>query len=435
MKKPNDHLAGEIADVLRDYPVGDTVLAEVHAFLGRFVAYPSEHAHVAHTLWIAHAHLMECWYSTPRIALLSPEKGSGKTRALEVTAPLVPRPVHSVNATSAYLFRKVSDPDGAPTLLFDEIDTIFGPRSTRDHEDLRGMLNAGYRRGATAGRCVIRGKAIETEELPAYCAVALAGLGELPDTILSRAVVIRMRRRAPGEIVEPYRARIEEAEAERVRTALAGWCDSVRTAMDGAFPALPDGVADRDAEIWEPLLAVAVAAGGRWPGLARAAAVSMVAESKQTTPSLGVRLLGDVRAAFGDHSVMSTEAILTALHGMEEAPWSDLRGLPLNPSALAKLLRPYGVRSTKVRVDAVTTRQGYRRDDFHDAWERYLPSVPDVPPFVWESQEGLEGSEDSTNDVLSSSPIESGTNGTGGTQTAFDDYFDSWSQLAIRGDA
>lgn len=43
-------------------------LDEVHAFLGRFVAYPSEHAHVAHTLWIAHTHLMEAWESTPRIA-------------------------------------------------------------------------------------------------------------------------------------------------------------------------------------------------------------------------------------------------------------------------------------------------------------------------------------------------------------------------------
>ena len=39
------------------------------------------------------------------------------------------------------------------------------------------MLNAGHRRGAMAGRCVVRGKVIETEELPAFCAVALAGLG------------------------------------------------------------------------------------------------------------------------------------------------------------------------------------------------------------------------------------------------------------------
>jgi len=52
---------------------GAELLRDVHAFLGRFVAYPSAHAHVAHTLWIAHCHLMEAWDSTPRIAFLSPE--------------------------------------------------------------------------------------------------------------------------------------------------------------------------------------------------------------------------------------------------------------------------------------------------------------------------------------------------------------------------
>jgi hypothetical protein len=117
--------------------------------------------------------------STPRIAFLSPEPGSGKTRALEVTELLVPNPVEAVNVTPAYLFRKVGDPEGAPTILFDEIDTVFGPKA-KDNEEIRGLLNAGHRRGAVAGRCVVRGKIVETEEIPAYCAVALAGLGGLP---------------------------------------------------------------------------------------------------------------------------------------------------------------------------------------------------------------------------------------------------------------
>ena len=68
---------------------------------------------------------MDCWDSTPRIAFLSPEPGSGKTRALEVSELLVPNPVEAVNVSPAYLFRKVADEAGAPTLLFDEIDTVF----------------------------------------------------------------------------------------------------------------------------------------------------------------------------------------------------------------------------------------------------------------------------------------------------------------------
>ena len=185
---------------------GVRLLDDVEAFLARFVAYPSEAARVAHALWIAHTWFMDAWDSTPRIAFLSPEPGSGKTRALEVTEPLVPRPVHAVNTTPAYLFRKVSDEAGPPTILYDEIDTVFGPKA-KDNEDIRGMLNAGHRKGAIAGRCVIRGKIVETEELPAYCAVALAGLDDLPDTIMTRSVVVRMRRRAPTERVEPWRRR------------------------------------------------------------------------------------------------------------------------------------------------------------------------------------------------------------------------------------
>src|SRR6476659_1738539 len=164
-----------------ELPDGAKLLNDVHAFLGRFVAYPSEHAHVPHTLWIAHAHLMDAWDSTPRIAFLSPEPGSGKTRALEATELLVPRPVEAVNVSPAYLFRKVGSAEGKPTILFDEIDTVFGPEA-RDNEEIRGLLNAGHRRSGVAGRCVVRGKIVETEEIPAYCAVALAGLGGLPDT-------------------------------------------------------------------------------------------------------------------------------------------------------------------------------------------------------------------------------------------------------------
>jgi hypothetical protein len=81
------------------------ILDGVHDFLGRFVIYPSREAHDAHVLWIAHAHVMDAWESTPRIAFLSPEAASGKTRALEVSELLVPNPVEAVNVSPAYLFR------------------------------------------------------------------------------------------------------------------------------------------------------------------------------------------------------------------------------------------------------------------------------------------------------------------------------------------
>lgn len=357
---------------------GARILDSVYAFLGRFVAYPSEAAHVAHALWCAHTHFMDAWESTPRIAFLSPEPGSGKTRALEVSELLVPRPVEAVNATPAYLFRKVSDPDGAPTILYDEIDTLFGPKA-KDNEEIRGMLNAGHRRGAMAGRCVIKGKSVETEELPAYCAVALAGLGDLPDTLLSRSAVIRMRRRAPGETVEPFRRRVHKGDGHALAAQLAGWAAAMVPQIEDTWPELPPGIEDRDADVWEALVAVGDAAGGNWPERARVAAVALVADSKAASPSLGIRLLADLREVFGDAEAMSSEAILERLRNLEEAPWSDLRGKPLNARGLASRLRQYGIRSINVRIgDSVP--KGYRREDLHDPWSRYLGAVADKQP-------------------------------------------------------
>lgn len=349
---------------------GAALLNDVHAFLGRFIAYPSEHTHIAHVLWICHTHLMEAWESTPRIAFLSPEPGSGKTRALEVSELLVPRPVEAINVTPAYLFRKVGSADGRPTILFDEIDTVFGPKA-KDNEELRGLLNAGHRRGAVAGRCVVRGKIIETEEIPAYCAVALAGIGDLPDTILTRCVVIRMRRRAPDERIEAFRRRVHAPAGEALRDGLAAWGETVVDQLTEAWPEMPEGIVDRDADVWEPLLAVADAAGGDWPERARVTAVTLVTLSKVATPSIGILLLSDLRNVFGDRDVMATEAILLSLHSIVESPWASMRGKPLNDRGLATRLRRYDIRPKVIRIGD-TTHRGYSRTDLYDAWQRYL---------------------------------------------------------------
>lgn len=382
-----------LSDPAPDELDGARVLDAIHAFLGRFVSYPSEEAHVAHTLWIAHTHFMDSWESTPRIAFLSPEPGSGKTRALEVTEPLVPRPVEAVNATSAYIFRKISDPVGAPTILHDEIDTLFGPRA-REHEELRGVLNAGHRRGAVAGRCVIRGKAVETEELPAFCAVALAGLGNLPDTILTRSVVIKMRRRAPGETVEPWRRKIHAPEGHILRDKLAAWAQAAAPHLP-QNPFMPEGISDRPADVWESMLSVAEMAGGAWPERARVTAVTLVTCSRGDQGSLRVRLLGDIRFIFNnplnkDKDFLSSSDLISQLLDADESPWVDLKGKPLDGRRLAAFLKPYEIAPKVVRKDDKTFR-GYERHDFLDSWSRYLPAEQATPSTPGESGTSVTG--------------------------------------------
>ena len=220
------------------------------------------------------------------------------------------------------------------------------------------------------------------EEYEAFCAVAIAGLGALPDTILSRSVVIRMRRRAPGETVEPYRQRIHKAEGEKIGAQIAAWAATVVEGLKDAWPEMPPGVEDRNADVWEALLAVADAAGGKWPQAGREAAVALVADAKQSTPSLGVKLLEDLHSLFHPKTkdnthlpirdLISTEDILKGLAAIEESPWGDLKGKPIDSRRLARYLLPYGVKSKNVRIgDGIA--KGYAREDLHDPWERYLP--------------------------------------------------------------
>ena len=72
--------------------------------------------------------------STPRLAFLSPEPGSGKTRALEVIGSLVRHPMHAINCTPAALFRSVADlehrPDH-PVRRDRHRSSGRGPRTTR----------------------------------------------------------------------------------------------------------------------------------------------------------------------------------------------------------------------------------------------------------------------------------------------------------------
>ena len=287
----------------------------------------------------------------------------------------------------------VGSGEGA-TLLYDEIDTVFGPKA-RENEELRGLLNAGHRKGAVAGRCVVRGKTIETEEIAAYAAVAMAGLGWLPDTILSRSVIIRMRRRHAGERVEPYRRRVHAAEGYRIRDIIIAWTRSVSV----EWPELPNEIQDRDADVWEPLVAIADAIGGEWPARARAAGVALVADSKEVEASLGIRLLTDLRSIFESEQELPSKAILDRLQGLPESPWGDLHGKPLDERGLAKRLRAYGVKPKTIRTGAGTPR-GYSRADLEDEWRRYLPATPDKSKTSKTNETSSERSVADVSDVL-----------------------------------
>jgi hypothetical protein len=245
----------------------------------------------------------------------------------------------------------------------------------RQQRGLRGLLNAGHQRNRPMLRWDITTRT--AEQLDTFAMALLAAIGELPDTIMDRAVVIRMRRRAPGEHVQPYRTRRDAPPLNELRDRLAGWVRAHLGELRHATPRMP--LEDRAADTWEPLIAVADLAGGDWPPRGRSAATTLTAAEAQQEEdtSAGVRLLGDLREVFGDSDAFYSTTILDRLHKLEDAPWADWYGRPLSTRELAKLLRPYQVRSKSVREHGTgASLKGYARADLHDAWQRYVHPAP-----------------------------------------------------------
>ncbi|VEG42724.1 Conserved PhiRv2-like prophage protein of uncharacterised function (modular protein) [Mycolicibacterium flavescens] len=363
----SDELAEWYAE---DNPDGAAeVLDAVEVFIRRFCLLPGEHCYVAATLWSAHTHFIDRLETTPRFACLSPEPGSGKTRVLEVLDVLCANPLMALDISMSAFFRIVEDRQ--PTILLDEVDAIFiGKKQSEGSEDMRRVINNGYRVGAVVQR--VGGKnRDEVQDFHVFTPVAMAGLGNLPDTLMSRSVIIRMKPRRGGESLEPFRDRLHRPEGEKLQAQMAAWAASVTD--DLQYPTLPDGVQDRDADVWEPLIMVADLAGGEWPARAREACSAFISEKPESAVSLGVRLLRDLKRIWpADAATMPTADVLKKLAELDEAPWGDLYGEGLKPRKLAQLLSDYDIKSQDVWTP-LGSRKGYRREDFWDPWLRYVP--------------------------------------------------------------
>jgi hypothetical protein len=315
------------------------------------------------------------------LVLRSAEKQSGKTRAQEVIECLVKDPLPSANASVPAIYRSLVDRQ--PTILLDEYDTYFGSKIAREHaEDLRGLLNAGHRRGKPVLRCV--GPNSQVQEFPCFAPVCLAGIRGLPDTIEDRSVIIDMRRRRSDETVEPFRAVAGWNDAEPIREHFEAWADL----HDGRWPPVnddgslfPAGVTDRAADVWEPLLTIGAWAGEQWSHRARQAATHFVSTVRVSDESDGIRLLRDIRSVWPHgEEVLYTRDLISRLCGLEEAGWAERwqnngQAAPGASSQLARELSHYGITSRTVRTGEETAK-GYRRESFVDAWDRYVPVKP-----------------------------------------------------------
>lgn len=364
-------------DDVPDEPVAD-LLEDLRQFVLRYVILPSVWSSIVVTLWVAHTWLMEYLDTTPRLAIQSPGKRSGKTRLLEVLQATTKGGMQMVHSSVAALVRLVDR--GSVTVLLDEVDQLVGAHGGMAAEML-AIVNAGYRRGATVPRCTgDSASGVTVEQLNAFGPVALAGIDNYPwpDTMMDRAIVLRMERRRETDEVQPWRYRMVADEVRTLtrRLAAMAYRHGEKLPFD---PKMPPGIVDRDADVWDPLVAIAELAGGHWPDWVAAATAEHLerrSDQEDDAISLSERLLVDVRRAFEQRGAdrLSTTDLLLDLCADQEAPWGALRGHRLDARGLAFRLRRYGVGSKDIRIGQSVVK-GYLRADFRRVWELYAPEL------------------------------------------------------------
>jgi hypothetical protein len=320
------------------------------------------------SLWTIGTHLFEIFDCFPYLTVTSPTKRCGKTRFAEILELLCARPLMSINVSEAALFRSIENEK--PTVIIDEAEALRNKDSERA-QYLLPILNAGFGQGKYVLRCV--GKGFDVKKFAVYCPKAVLAIGNLPTTLMDRSVVISMRRHLNTEHVARFRRRQASQQAAGIVHTIAAWADKNKEQVAKAYLSQNlDFLTDREADLWEPLFAIAsVAVPERLDELKQIATRLASEKAKSDVDeSAGVKLLADLRDIFANNRKLGfpTEQLIFKLKALPESRWEEL-----TPIKLARLLRPYGISPRQLWTGETSVR-GYDVDAFETVIDRYVPA-------------------------------------------------------------
>ena len=341
---------------------GAELLAEIQANLLRHMVLPDGAAQVL-PIWIMGTYCFDAFRLWPKLLLTSPEKRCGKSTLLGgLLAPMVHRGLVASSISPAAVYRVIEA--WTPTLLLDEAD-----RFLMNNDELNGVINSGHTK---SGAFVIRtvGDDHEPKRFSTWAPMTIAMIKLPQSTLIDRSIVVRLRRRLPGEQVEKLPLTFEDACLDLRRKAKR-WGDDHMTALRWAEPQLPKSGNDRALDNWSPWFAIAEAAGGVWPRAVQEAFGHL--NDDEDDEAIGPMVLADIRDAFSSCERMHSADLVAYLVALEERPWSEWRhGKPLTTTGLSRLLKPFRIKSKQLWI-AGTNLHGYERKDFTDVFARYLP--------------------------------------------------------------
>lgn len=344
----------------------------IRYLLHDYVHLRTEHEYTMVALWALHTHVYNQFMVTPRIALRSPVPGCGKTQLIDVLTKLVSRPKKFDSITTAALYRLIDE--SHPTLFIDEADNLG--IALQPNGRLRAVFNSGHRHG---GKVAVMEK-LSVTDFSTFAPLLLAlpdAFQGLPRTLDSRCITLMMERsdgKRKLKRMEPFRP---DGALNLAHEQILIWRNEADLNPD---PEMPEGINNRLADNWRPLLSIADNLG--WGEQAREAMGEFAGKIRDG--DAGILLLEDIRKVFGTSDRMVTQMIIERLLALDDSDWSEFRGAHVDQSPhrlkateLALMLRSFGIRPRTVwplkRTTASKSQRGYYRHQFEDAWRKYCP--------------------------------------------------------------
>jgi hypothetical protein len=351
-----------------------TIADDIRNFITDYVSLPSEaHADVL-ALYAMHTYAFDAARTTPYIYITSTGPGSGKTRLMEVMQCVTRDDEMFSGMTGPVMFRMIEAIK--PTLFLDEVDTIY---SGAKNEELRGVLNSGYKHNGSIARVDAKDDA-GYKRYSTFCPKVLAGIdnGQVPATVMDRSIVVRLSKATAGDIKPFYSEDVEELTediSEDIRTWTAANMDALKDRSNR--PAAIEGLSDRQNDIARPLLTIA----DRLPGWGKRARLALlrVFSDIDTPLSPQQAALSTIREYMLAHKlerITSARAVeLTGLNGKQLGGWLTAFGVTAGTYSFKKAMPE--ARSVEQHSDTRAMHKGYVLNGAMEAaWDRYLPALP-----------------------------------------------------------
>jgi len=331
-------------------------------------------------LWGLNSYVYENFMFAPQLGILVPASGHGKSTLRKVLEAVVRNPWHSHHATSAVIYREL-ERNPRTTLMFDEAEN----QNLLSDPKLRAIVDAAYEHDGCIDLVDKEGNPVKFYVFDPVLWALRGSISDVPMSMLSRALVIAMKRGTPRKRLE--KNYFNDFDFVAVRTLSEPWATNVQLDLDPEVP-LELRRDPRLADNCRPLLAIAdsLDRGAE----ARAALIELCA--CLPNPDAGLQLLEDAKKVWGSKAEhvftlgafdrVSKKALLAGL--IEQNPfWESWRGLndkgqphQLTPGEMSGRLRPLGIVTRTVwpvpRLENSKSVPGYYLSQFEKAWTEYL---------------------------------------------------------------